>query len=200
MKIGYARVSTTDQKMDLQIDGLNQAGCEKIFHEEISTRKAKRIELERALEMLRKGDVLIVWKLDRIARSLKELIQILEHVQKKGADFKSLNDPIDTTSASGRLLFNVLGAFAEFERDIIRERTMAGLSAAKQRGRVGGRPKGLSDKAKLKANAAATLYKEGEFSIQEIIEQLQISKTTLYNYLRYKGIEPNPLKKAKALN
>jgi len=189
MKIGYARVSTQDQELGLQLDALEQAGCEKIYQEKVSGAGKARPQLEALLEHLRKGDVVVVWKLDRLARSLKDLVSLVNQIQEKGASFQSVNDQIDTTSAHGKFTFHIFASLAEFERDIIRERTKAGLAAARARGRVGGRPKGLSKKAQHKAILAERLYLEGELSISEICEQLSISKGTLYNYLHHQGVE-----------
>ena len=146
MKIGYARISTIDQSLDLQIDALEKYGCKKIFKETKSAIK-ERPELEKMLEHLRDGDILVVWKLDRLGRSLKHLIDLVTGFREKGIEFISLNDAIDTTTAQGRLTFNIFASFAEFERELIKERTMAGLQAARERGRVGGRKKGLSKEA-----------------------------------------------------
>ena len=189
MKIGYARVSTQDQELGLQLDALEQAGCEKIYQEKVSGAAKARPQLEALLEHLRTGDVVVVWKLDRLARSLKDLVSLVNQIQDKGASFQSVNDQIDTTSAHGKFTFHIFASLAEFERDIIRERTKAGLAAARARGRVGGRPKGLSKKAQHKAILAERLYLEGELSISEICEQLSISKGTLYNYLHHQGVE-----------
>lgn len=189
MKIGYARVSTQDQELGLQLDALEQAGCEKIYQEKVSGAAKARPQLEALLEHLRNGDVVVVWKLDRLARSLKDLVSLVNRIQEKGASFQSVNDQIDTTSAHGKFTFHIFASLAEFERDIIRERTKAGLAAARARGRVGGRPKGLSKKAQHKAMLAKQLYLEGELSISEICEQLSISKGTLYNYLHHQGVE-----------
>ena len=189
MKIGYARVSTQDQELALQLDALEQASCEKIYQEKVSGAAKARPQLEALLEHLRKGDVVVVWKLDRLARSLKDLVSLVNQIQEKGASFQSVNDQIDTTSAHGKFTFHIFASLAEFERDIIRERTKAGLAAARARGRVGGRPKGLSKKAQHKAMLAKQLYLERDFSISEICEQLSISKGTLYNYLHRQGVD-----------
>ena len=189
MKIGYARVSTQDQELALQLDALEQAGCEKIYQEKVSGAAKARPQLEALLEHLRNGDVVVVWKLDRLARSLKDLVSLVNQIQEKGASFQSVNDQIDTTSAHGKFTFHIFASLAEFERDIIRERTKAGLAAARARGRVGGRPKGLSKKAQHKTILAERLYLEEDLSISEICEQLSISKGTLYNYLHYRDVE-----------
>jgi DNA invertase Pin-like site-specific DNA recombinase len=196
MKIGYARVSTGDQNIDLQIDQLREAGCEKIFQEIASGAKTERRELTRLLEQVRDGDVIVIWKLDRLGRSLKHLVELVTQLTERGVGLRSLNDPVDTTSSQGKLIFNIFASLAEFERDLIVERTQAGLKAARARGRTGGRPKGLSETAKLKAVAAETLYKEGELSVNEIAGNLGISKVTLYSYLRRRGVEIGSLQKA----
>ena len=188
MKIGYARVSTKDQNLDLQIDALQKHGCEKIYTETISGAKLERPKLQDMLANVRKGDVIVVWKLDRLGRSLKDLIQIIGRLVEQEVGFKSLNDNIDTTTSQGRLIFNIFASLAEFERDLISERTLAGLSAARARGRFGGRPKGLSTKAIATACAAETLYKERKLSTKQIAKQLGISKNTLYSYLRYRNV------------
>ena len=188
MKLGYARVSTKDQELSLQLDALKQAGCSDIFQEKITGATKERPELQKLIGQLRTDDVVVVWKLDRLARSLKDLISLVTEIQNKGAELQSLHDHIDTTTPHGKFTFHLFAALAEFERDIIRERTNAGLAAARARGRVGGRPKGLSKKAKHTAIIAEKLYLEGELSIQEICDQLSISKTTLYKYLRHRGV------------
>jgi len=184
MKIGYARVSTKDQNLDLQLDALTRSGCEKIYREKISGASKERPELQKMLENIREGDVIVIWKLDRLGRSLRHLVEIVNDLMIKKVGLQSLNDPIDTTTPQGRLAFNIFGSLAEFEREVIRERTRAGLEAARSRGRQGGRPKGLSDKAQQKAMVAETLYKEQKLTVQQIAEQLHISKATLYSYLR----------------
>ena len=183
MKVGYARVSTQEQHLDLQLDALRQEGCEKIYQEQASGAKTTRPELDNALNHLRKGDTLVVWKLDRLGRSLKHLIEVVTILMAKGIGLKSLQDPIDTTSAQGRFIFNVFASLAEFERDLISERTQAGLQAARARGRLGGRPKGLSAEAEEKAMAAETLYREQKLSANQIAKRLGIAKSTLYSYL-----------------
>ena len=189
MKIGYARVSTPEQKMDLQIDELKAAGCEKIFSEVVTGAKSDRPELNKMLEQARPGDIIVIWKLDRLGRSLKHLVELVGELIERDIGLKSLHDPIDTSTSQGRLIFNIFASLAEFEREVISERTKAGLSAARARGRIGGRPKGLSDKAKNKAVVVAALYKEGKMSISEILENQQISRATLYNYLRHEKVE-----------
>lgn len=197
MKIGYARVSTKEQNLSLQMDALKKEGCETIFQEKISGAKADRPELKKMIEQLRKGDVIITWKLDRLGRSLRDLVNLINEIQDKGAGLKSLNDHIDTTTPQGKLTFHLFASLAEFERDIIRERTKAGLEAARARGRKGGRPKGLSTEAQNKAMVAETLYKQGRMpdddreimSVTEICNHLGIARSTLYKYLRYRGVK-----------
>ncbi len=188
MKFGYARVSTREQSLNRQIDALTTAGCEKIFKEKVSGAKSDRLELRLLQSQLRAGDTVVIDKLDRLGRSLKDLIAIVSTLEERGVSFISLQDNIDTSTASGKLIFHIFASLAEFERDLIRERTHAGLSAARARGRKGGRPKGLSDKAKRTAITAETLYKSGEHTIKEICEQLSISKPTLYSYLRSRNV------------
>lgn len=196
MKVGYARVSTTDQNLDLQIDALEKEGCEKIYQEKISGAKMDRPEFNKMGETLRKGDVVVVYKLDRLGRSLRHLVETIADFQEKGVGFKSINDPIDTTTSQGRLIFNIFASLAEFERDLIRERTQAGLTSARARGRLGGRPKGLSEEAQQTARVCESLYREGELSVNAIARQLGISKATLYKYLRYRGVEVASFQKA----
>jgi len=188
MKIGYARVSTTEQELDLQLDALQHAGCEKIYREKMTGATPQRAELQKLLEQIRPGDIVIIWKLDRLARSLKDLIDLVNQIQNKGAALQSLNDQIDTTTPTGKFTFHVFAALAEFEREIIRERTKAGLVAARARGRQGGRPKGLSKKAQHTAIIVENLYREQKLTIKEICEQLSISRATVYNYLAYRGV------------
>jgi DNA invertase Pin-like site-specific DNA recombinase len=188
MKIGYARVSTRDQHLELQIDALTKAGCDKIYQDIASGARAERPALNEMIRNLRPGDVLVIWKLDRLGRSLNHLIGLVNDLMEKKIGLQSLHDPIDTTTPQGRLSFNLFASLAEFERDLIRERTQAGLSAARARGRNGGRPKGLPQKAEATACAAETLYKEGKLTVNEIAEKLGIAKSTLYAYLRHRGV------------
>jgi len=189
MKIGYARVSTKEQNLSLQMDALEKEGCKQIFQEKISGAKADRPELRKMIGQLREGDIIVTWKLDRMGRSLRDLVNLVNEIQDKRAGLKSLNDAIDTTTPQGKLTFHLFASLAEFERDIIRERTKAGLAAARARGRQGGRPKGLSKEAKDKAMVAETLYKQGEMSVTEICRHLNIGRSTLYKYLRYRGVK-----------
>ncbi|VXC97833.1 site-specific DNA recombinase; e14 prophage [Oceanicaulis sp. 350] len=180
MKIGYARVSTRDQEAHLQIDALSETGCERIFEEKASGAQRDRPELHRAIEYLRPGDVLVVWKLDRLARSLRQLIETVEDLQEKGIGFISLTEGIDTTSPGGKLVFHIFGALAEFEREMIRERTKAGLKAAKVRGRKLGRPAALSE---AQIEMARAMRATGKHSMTEIARQLDVSRATLYRYV-----------------
>jgi DNA invertase Pin-like site-specific DNA recombinase len=188
MKIGYARVSTQDQDLSLQLDALNDAGCKKTYQEKITGSTKERPQLIEMLEQIREGDVVVIWKLDRLARSLKDLVSLVNEIQEKGGALHSLNDQIDTTTPHGKFTFHIFAALAEFERDIIRERTKAGLAAARARGRKGGRPKGLSKRAQNTAIIAEKLYQERELTVKEICDQLSISKGTLYNYLRHRNV------------
>jgi DNA invertase Pin-like site-specific DNA recombinase len=188
MKVGYARVSTYDQHLALQLDALRKAGCRQVYEEVMSGARAERPVLQQALAHLREGDVLLIWKLDRLGRSLRHLIEVVTDLAQRGIGFKSLQENLDTTTSSGKLVFHMFGALAEFERDLIRERTQAGLTAARARGRLGGRPRGLSRQAEATALAAETLYREGQLSVQQIAEKLHIAKSTLYVYLRHRGV------------
>lgn len=181
MKIGYARVSTLDQNPELQRDALEQAGCERIFEDKASGAKAERPGLAEALSFVRSGDSLVVWRLDRLGRSLKHLIEVVEQLEKQGVGFVSLQEGFDTATSGGRLVFQLFGALAEFERNLIRERTQAGLKAARARGRVGGR------KPSLKPAQIATLrtmYESKAHTVQEICQVFKITKPTFYRYLR----------------
>jgi DNA invertase Pin-like site-specific DNA recombinase len=181
MKIGYARVSKYEQNLSLQLDALEQAGCTEIFRDQISGTKTKRPGLDKALAYLRQGDILVVWRLDRLGRSLKHLIETVTLLEEQGIGFQSLQESIDTTTSGGRLVFHIFGALAEFERNLIQERTQAGLAAARARGRKGGRPKSLDVK---KTALLYKLYDEKQHSIQDICNLVGISKSTVYAYLR----------------
>jgi DNA invertase Pin-like site-specific DNA recombinase len=189
MIIGYARVSTQDQNLDLQTDELTRLGCQKIYQEKVSSGK-ERPQLMKMIENLREGDSVMVWKLDRLARSLKELINLVEIFRVKKVNFTSIKDSIDTSTVQGRLLLNIFGSLAEFERDTIRERTKAGLSAAKARGRMGGKKKGLSSEAKKKAETAVMLYQQKKSAI-EIAGIIGVGRATVYRYLEEMGQERN---------
>lgn len=180
MHIGYARVSSDDQNLDLQYDALKAAGCQKSFDDRVSGAHAQRLGLERLLETVREGDCVIVWRLDRLGRSMTDLLAVVTKLESSGVELSSLKEKIDTTSSGGRLIFHIFAALAEFERNLIRERTFAGLNAATMRGRTGGRPRSLDKKEQ---KLLVRLYEAREHSISEICEILRISKATLYNYL-----------------
>ena len=177
MRIGYARVSTEDQTLDLQRDALKKAKCRQIYEEHASGKNTARPQLEACLKSLREGDALIVWRLDRLGRSLADLIRLTQNLQARGIAFASLTERIDTRSPTGQLVFHMFGALAEFERNLIRERTMAGLKAARARGRKGGRPRKLTPKD-LKTVRA--LLRSGEVLVSTIAEQFRVARSTLY--------------------
>jgi DNA invertase Pin-like site-specific DNA recombinase len=181
MLIGYARVSTSDQRLDLQKDALLAAGCEHIFTDIAGGAKTQRPGMAEALKYCRPNDTLVVWKLDRLGRSLPHLVETVRDLGDKSIGFKSLQESIDTTTSGGKLIFHIFASLAEFERDIIRERTEAGLSAARARGKKGGRPKGVDEK---KRKAALALKKDPERSVKEICEIVGISRNTYYKYTR----------------
>ena len=181
--IGYARVSTQDQHLHLQQDALKSAGCIKIFTDTISGAKQERKGLDEALNFLREGDILVVWRLDRLGRSLKDLIERLTELHNRDIGFKSLTESIDTTTSGGKLIFHIFGALAEFERDIIRDRTNAGLTAARARGKKGGRPKSpLSEEQRLRL--AKQMYENQTIPVGEICKSLHIPRSTFYKYVR----------------
>ena len=184
MLIGYARVSTDDQTLDLQRDALTTAGCDRILTDTISGATADRPGLAEALAYARPGDTLVVWRLDRLGRSLRHLIETVTELATRGVGFQSLTESIDTTSPGGKLIFHIFGALAEFERDLIRERTTAGLTAARARGRTGGRPrvKAFTDPKKLEA--ARKLYEGQQTSVATICQMFKISRPTFYRYVR----------------
>ncbi len=177
--IGYARVSTSDQDASLQDDALKAAGCDKVFVDTATGTKASRPELDAMLAHLRAGDVVVVWKLDRLGRSVQNLVALVNELAEKGVGFRSITESIDTTTTGGKLVFHIFAAIVEFERDLIVERTTAGLKAARARGRVGGRPKALSD---AKARQAQTMYDDGE-RVADIAETLGVGVATVYRYL-----------------
>lgn len=181
MKIGYARVSTEDQNLHLQIDALEKAGCELTYKETASGAKIERAELRAALTHLRKNDTLVVWKLDRLGRSLKDLLNIVNDLHSRGIHFQSLQEGFDTNTHGGKLVFHIFGALAEFEKELIKERTKAGLAAARARGRQGGRPLKLTPEIIAKAKA---LHKDFSISPQEIWKTLNISRALLYKALK----------------
>lgn len=188
MKIGYARVSTRDQSLSMQVDALKKAGCDQIHEEIASGAKTARPVLEEIMRNIREDDTLVIWKLDRLGRNLAHLIHLTNKLIEKKVGLISLNDPIDTSTAQGRMIFGIFATLAEFERELIRERTQAGLKSARARGRKGGRPKGMSKSAMEKAAIAEALYKNGTIPVKKIAEQLDISKTTLYLYLRSRNV------------
>ena len=181
MLIGYARVSTQDQRLHLQRDALKKAGCEKIITDKARGGTTTRTGLDKIWEVLRPGDTLVVWRLDRLGRSLRHLIELMGELEQKEIGFRSLQEAIDTTSPGGKLTFHMFGALAEFERNLIQERTRVGLAAARARGRHGGRPKALDPR---KQQVAVGLYKDKKHTVQEICRIMDISKPTLYSYLR----------------
>jgi DNA invertase Pin-like site-specific DNA recombinase len=182
MKIGYARVSTKDQNLDLQVSALKNAGCEKIFKEKLSAVK-DRPELDLMISTLRKNDTVIVWKLDRLGRSLRHLVNLMTDFKSLEIEFISLSDSIDTTTPQGRLMFNMFASFAEFERELISERTRAGISAMKERNPGGGRVRGLSQDNIKKVSMAKSLSQRGDMKPADIYNSLGISKATFYRYL-----------------
>ena len=187
MKIGYARVSSDDQSLDLQRDALRQAGCERLYEEKESGGKVDRPELQRLMEALRPGDTLVVWRLDRLGRSLKHLIETVEQLEAIGVGFQSVTEAIDTTTSGGKLVFHIFAALAEFERTLIRERTRAGLKAARARGRQGGRPMTLSQE---KMRIAQSLRDDPTQSVASICKTLGITRTTFYRYTKSKTEGP----------
>jgi len=183
MKIGYIRVSTDQQNLDLQKDELTKFGCDKIFEDKISgsLSKAERNGLKSAIEYARSGDVLVVWKLDRLGRSIKDLIEIINELNTKGVGFKTITGDIDTTTASGKLIFHIFAALSEFERELIRERTNAGLKAARARGRVGGRPTKITPE---KIRMAKHLHADHNNKIADILKALDVKKNVFYKMLK----------------
>ena len=184
MKIGYARVSTDDQHLELQLDALRQAGCEKIFEDKISGSKFDRPGLNDALEYARKGDVLVVWRLDRLGRSLPDLLELVTRLESNGIGLNSLNEQIRTDTPSGTLIFHIFAALAEFERNLIRERTNAGLAAARKRGRKGGRRQRLDEQQVRQIRA---LLRDPNISVSEVAASYGVSRGTIYNYRAENG-------------
>lgn len=180
--IGYGRVSTHEQHLELQLDKLREKGCIKIFTDKISGAKFEREQLEAALKFLREGDTLVVWKLDRLGRSLRQLIDTVMELQKRGIGFISLTENIDTTTPGGKLIFHIMGALAEFERDLIRERTLAGIEAARARGKKGGRKRKLTQQ---QIDLARRMYADKvNYTIKDILASVRCSRTTLFEYLK----------------
>ncbi len=179
MLVGYARVSTKDQNLDLQTNSLKEHGCERLFEEKVSSIKKDRTELSRALDIMREGDTLVVWKLDRLGRSVKQLVAFVEELHNKGMQFKSISDGIDTSTTAGKFFFHIMASLAEMERELIVDRTQAGLAAARLKGRKGGRPRKMTDR---KIDSAKKLLIEG-FSPTDVAEDLGISVPTLYRWI-----------------
>lgn len=179
MLIGYARVSTQDQNLELQCSSLQKSGCTKIYQDKASGKKSNRPGLETALEVLRKDDTLVVWKLDRLGRTVKSLIEFVNELQQKGVHFKSITDNIDTSTPSGRFFFHVMASLAEMEHELLVERTKAGLTIAKERGRIGGRKRKMTDS---KLESAKKLLLSG-LAPREVAENLGVSVTTLYRWI-----------------
>jgi DNA invertase Pin-like site-specific DNA recombinase len=178
--IGYARVSTNEQDASLQLDALRAAGCLRVFTDKASGSLDRRPQLDRLLDQLRPGDTVLVWRLDRLGRSLKHLIALIEDLAEKDVGFRSLTEGMDTTTSGGKLVFSIFGALAEFERSLIRERTMAGLAAARSRGRVGGRPPVMTPE---KIKVARQLYKDRELTVEGIARTIGVSRKTVYRHL-----------------
>ena len=181
MTYGYARVSTGDQTTDLQQDALVKAGCDRIFTDVASGAKAHRPELDHMLDFLREGDTVVVWKLDRLGRSMQNLVELINNFDAGGVQFRSLTESIDTSTPGGTLIFNIFGSLAQFERDLIQERTRAGLEAARARGRTGGRPPSLDDK---QAEEVRRLYESRSVTVGQIASMMHVSRTTIYRYLQ----------------
>ena len=181
MKIGYARVSTEEQNLDRQLDSLKEAGCEKIFQEKITGTKKERPELDKLMEQLRSGDLIIISDLTRLSRSVKDLFSLVDQIEKKGANIKSLKESwMDTSTPQGKLMFTIFAGISQFERDLISQRTLEGLAAARARGRKGGRPK----KDEKAITLALKMYQEKTYSISEITKATGVSKTTIYRYIK----------------
>lgn len=181
MTYGYARVSTGGQTTDLQRDALEKAGCNRIFIDVASGAKAHRPELDHMLDLLREGDTVVVWKLDRLGRSLQNLVELINNFDTRGVQFRSLTEAIDTSTPGGTLIFNIFGSLAQFERDLIRERTRAGLEAARARGRTGGRPASLNEK---QIKEVRRLYESRSVTVDQIAKMMNVGRATIYRYLK----------------
>ena len=178
--VGYARVSTVDQNPQLQHDALAAGGCSRVFTDKASGAASDRPQLAAALDFLRDGDTLVVWRLDRLGRSLKHLLEVVTALDERGVGFKSIHESIDTTTSTGRLVFHIFGALAEFERDLIKDRTTAGLAAARARGRVGGRKPVLTGQ---QIQVARSMYATGDSTVADIAKVLRVSRATIYRHL-----------------
>ncbi len=183
MKFGYSRVSTIDQDLSVQVDGLEKEGCTKIFKEKLSGSRKDRPELQKMLSELRTGDTVIVWKLDRLGRTVKQLLELVEDLKNRGIHFKSIRDKIDTTSAMGTFFFHIMASFAQLERELTLERTMAGLKIARSRGKYGGRP---LVHGKNKKDMDYEMYMKNDKTVKEIAEALGMGRVTIYRYINYK--------------
>ncbi len=183
-RIGYARVSTDDQELALQLDALSRVGCQTVYREKASGKNAERPELIQCLKALRSGDTLVVWRMDRLGRSLTDLVKTITELERRGVGFESLTEKIETGSATGKLMFHVFAAMAEFERNLIRERTQAGLTAARVRGRVGGRKHKLDEQQKKEIKA---LLRDPDISVSEIAKRYGVSRTTIYRNVEVKS-------------
>jgi DNA invertase Pin-like site-specific DNA recombinase len=190
MLIGYARVSTSDQSLEMQLQALRAAGCDQIFAETAPGAQRERPELAKALAYARQGDVLVVWKLDRLGRSLIHLAEVARGLADRGIGLRCLHGPVDTTSPQGRLVYGILAALAEFERELIRERTRAAMALARQRGWNPRSRTGPSPEGKRKAREAAALYRDGRIGVDDICARLGIARSTFYDYLRHEGLQP----------
>jgi DNA invertase Pin-like site-specific DNA recombinase len=179
MLIGYARVSSDEQDTAMQLDALSEAGCKTVYEEKASGASSERLQLKAALKALRAGDTLVVWRLDRLGRSLPHLIETIANLEEMGVGFRSLTEALDTTTAGGKLVFHVFAALADFERSLIKERTKAGLKAARARGRVGGRPRKLSDKQVSMAEKLLETH-----AAADVADQLGVDRSTLYRALK----------------
>lgn len=184
MKFGYARVSTKDQNLNLQIEALEKAGCEKIFNEKISGSTKNRPELDKMIAHLRKDDELFVWRLDRLGRSLKNIIDLVLSLSEKGVVIKGISDGVDTSTSSGRLFLNIMASLAEYERELIKERTNAGLQSARARGRTGGRPKGYTKETIAKLLIMRSVYKDKSKTPEEVYKPLGLTRATFYRYTK----------------
>lgn len=200
MKFGYARVSTKDQNLNLQIEALEKAGCEKIFNEKISGSTKNRPELDKMIANLRKDDVLFVWRLDRLGRSLKNIIDLVLSLSEKGVVIKGISDGVDTSTSSGRLFLNIMASLAEYERELIKERTNAGLQSARARGRTGGRPKGYTKETIAKLLIMRSVYKDKSKTPEEVYKPLGLTRATFYRYAKILDNHTNEEIKKMSIN